>query len=175
MSRLSHLTWHVFSHLTSNTATCYRSWWMQPSPLPHVSPSHTVACQRCERGRPHRRCPPHTTDGPGVAHSSLASPRVVCVRKRLDRVLAPILAITQKEEKLQTRWRATEESHWRSDIVTDLHICRFCGVFSQTWPFFLSIPPASANRNAKYVCALVCAKGARLIVADKLSRLFFPY
>lgn len=59
MSRLSHLTWHVFSHLTSNTATCYRSWWMQPSPLPHVSPSHTVACQRCERGRPHRRCPPH--------------------------------------------------------------------------------------------------------------------
>lgn len=75
---------------------------MQPSPLPHVSPSHTVACQRCERGRPHRRCPPHTTDGPGVAHSSLASSRVVCVRKRLDRVLAPILAITQKEEELQT-------------------------------------------------------------------------
>jgi len=117
----------------------------------------------------------HTTDGPGVAHSSLASSSVVCVRKRLDRVLAPILAITQKEEEFQTRWRATEESHWRSDIVTDLHICRFCGVFCQTRPFFLSIPPASANRNAKYVCALVCAKGARLIVADKLSRLFFLY
>lgn len=81
----------------------------------------------------------------------------------------------RKRRNSKHLWRATEESHWRSDIVTDLHICRFCGVFCQTWPFFLSIPPASANRNAKYVCALVCAKGARLIVADKLSRLFFPY
>jgi hypothetical protein len=143
---------------------------MQPATslsLSHVSLSHTDTVQRCESGRPpsqHAAAVHHTTASLRRArtHHLHCPAESLGVHKRLDRLLARRSLTIVGKRRNSKSLGALKEMDWRNRLVTDLAFAAFCGVLPNPAYFRYPPPPASANRSAKYVCALVCAKGARL-------------
>jgi hypothetical protein len=66
---------------------------------------------------------------------------------------------------------ALKEMDWRNRLVTDLAFAA-SEAFWQSRPIFDTPRPASANRSAKYVCALVCAKERGLLWLMSSSPVF---
>jgi hypothetical protein len=141
---------------------------MQPAislSLSHVSLSHTDTVQRCEGGRPpsqHAAAVHHTTASLRRArtHHLHCPAESLGVHKRLDRLLARrSLTIVGKRRNSKITW-SFEGNGLEEPPCDGPRICSFCGVLPK--PAYFRYPPASANRSAKYVCTLVCAKGARL-------------
>lgn len=127
-------------------------------PLSHMpAPVTPFACQRCERERPHCCWPPHDRRPWGRAFITCIVQSRLCAQTSGPRSGADPGDHAERGGTPNTlesdRRNGLEERH--CDRSSHLQVLRrFC----QTWPFFLSIPPASANRNAKFVCALVCAQ-----------------
>lgn len=119
--------------------------------------SHCHSYQRCERGRL-RLNVHHTTDSLQGATLPCVVRYVVLAHPHPDRVLAQILAIIWKEEELQTGLELDEETDWRIAFVTKSLLLQV------SWRSLSLDTPASANRNANFVCAACVRKRSERLI-----------